>query len=167
MNQTIEPVTEIQQVLLVAALAKEIWNQHYVSIVGQEQVDYILEKSQSADAIQAQIASGYQYYLALIDDVPMGYLGLVPNEPNRKLMLSKIYVRDLARGTGIGTTLLAFTKKQASAIGAKAVWLTVNRNNQPSIAWYKRKGFMVTDEVKTDIGSGFYMDDYIMEWAVG
>ena len=28
---------------------------------------------------------------------------------------------------------------------------------------YERRGFNTIDEVKKDIGGGFYMDDYIME----
>ena len=34
----------------VAALARVIWNQHYVPIIGQAQTDYMLAKFQSASA---------------------------------------------------------------------------------------------------------------------
>jgi RimJ/RimL family protein N-acetyltransferase len=42
------------------------------------------------------------------------------------------------------------------------VYLQVNRNNFDSITVYRRLGFEVIDTVKTDIGGGFYMDDYVM-----
>jgi diamine N-acetyltransferase len=42
------------------------------------------------------------------------------------------------------------------------MYLQVNRNNFDSIAAYQRLGFEVVDLVKTDIGGGFYMDDYVM-----
>jgi hypothetical protein len=51
----------------VARLAHEIWNEHYVSIIGQAQVDYMVKNFQSASAIAVQIAGGYEYYLILHD----------------------------------------------------------------------------------------------------
>ncbi|QBG49173.1 GNAT family N-acetyltransferase [Verrucomicrobia bacterium S94] len=160
---TIDPVTDRSSIAETAALAKEIWNEYFVPLIGQAQVDYMLGKFQSIETISAQIAAGTEYYLARTDDEPCGYLALIPNKPEGKLMLSKIYVKNATRGTGLGTALLEQTQKRASETGAQAVWLTVNRGNSESIAWYRRKGFIATDEVKKDIGSGFYMDDYIME----
>uniref|UniRef100_UPI003563DF69 potassium/proton antiporter n=1 Tax=Pontiella sp. TaxID=2837462 RepID=UPI003563DF69 len=103
---TIEPVANSRQVARLAALAREIWNHHYPEIIGQEQVDYMLEKFQSVEALQSQMASGYEYYLALRGDEPVGYLGLIPNHPDGKLMISKIYVKDSSRGSGLGRTFL-------------------------------------------------------------
>ena len=39
--------------------------------------------------------------------------------------------------------------------------LNVNRNN-PAIRFYVKLGFHIIDEVDIAIGSGFYMNDYIM-----
>ena len=167
MNMTIEPVANSHGVAAVAALAKEIWNQHFTSIIGRQQVDYMLEKFQSVEAIQSQLASGYEYYVAVIDHEPVGYIGLIPDESAGKMMLSKIYVKVSFRGTGLGSALLDFTRKRALYSSATSIWLTVNRDNLQTVEWYKRKGFAVIDEVKKDIGSGFYMDDYIMECGLG
>ena len=47
----------------LAGLAKEIWNEHYIKILSQEQIDYMLEKFQSENAIKEQISNdGYNYY---------------------------------------------------------------------------------------------------------
>lgn len=46
---------------------------------------------------------------------------------------------------------------------AKKIQLTVNKHNINSINAYKKWGFKTIDSVVTDIGSGFVMDDYIME----
>lgn len=152
-----------EEVVRVAALAREIWSEHYVKIIGQEQVDYMLATFQSAEAIQSQIESGYEYYLSSDESGgATGYIALIPNEPPGKMMLSKLYVRAAFRGTGVGTDLVTFAKKRARELGAASVWLTVNRNNLSTIDWYHRKGFVITDEVKQEIGSGFFMDDYVM-----
>lgn len=161
--ENIAPVVSKQQVWVLAQLARTIWNEHYVEIIGQSQVDYMLDKFQSPQAITSQIDSGYEYYLASVDQRPMGYLGLVPNEPEGKLMLSKIYVARENRGSGLGVRLLEFTLGRATEVGAGAVWLTVNKHNARSIEWYKKRGFGVVGDVRTDIGNGFFMDDYVLE----
>ena len=46
------------------------------------------------------------------------------------------------------------------------LWLTVNRNNAGSIAFYERAGFRKTNELVTDIGAGFVMDDWRMAKSV-
>ena len=46
------------------------------------------------------------------------------------------------------------------------IWLTCNRNNTNSLEVYKHLGFTVAREEVTDIGEGFVMDDFIMEYDV-
>ena len=41
--------------------------------------------------------------------------------------------------------------------------LTVNKGNTDSIAVYLKSGFVVREEAVFDIGSGYVMDDYVME----
>ncbi len=59
----IERVLTETQIETVARLACEIWNQHFIPIIGKAQVDYMLEKFQSKRAISEQIENGYSYYL--------------------------------------------------------------------------------------------------------
>ena len=49
-----------QQIADVAYLARQIWQEHYLPIVGQEQIDYMLEKFQCERAITKQLADGYE-----------------------------------------------------------------------------------------------------------
>ena len=51
--------------------------------------------------------------------------------------------------------------EEGRAFGKKQVYLTVNKHNDHAIAVYKKTGFKVIDEVVTDIGNGYVMDDYI------
>ena len=77
------------------------------------------------------------------------------------MFLSKLYISRDYRHRGIGT--VAFEKiKELS--GGKNIRLTVNKQNSNSIAAYEKWGFKTIDSVVTDIGSGFVMDDYIMEY---
>ncbi len=154
-----ERVESMEQIAAVAALAQEIWTQHYVPIIGASQVDYMLKKFQSAAVIARQIAAeGYEYYLA----PQVGYLALVPDRMKNSLLLSKIYIKADQRGTGLGRALVEFAEQRAAELECRELWLTVNRNNTGSIAFYERAGFLKTRMVVTDIGGGFAMDDWWM-----
>ena len=60
------------------------------------------------------------------------------------------------------TSTEAFEKiKQLSQ--HKPIRLTVNKYNINTIKAYEKWGFKTVDAVVTDIGSGFVMDDFIME----
>ena len=163
MNIDIVKVESISEIESVAALAQEIWRQHFPPIIGLPQVEYMLEKFQSVEAITSQCKNGTEYNLAVLDNKAVGYTALVPDTVNKKMMISKIYILEKNRGTGIGSQLLDHIENECSKRNLDTLWLTVNRFNTGPIAWYQRKGFETIDEVKKDIGGGFYMDDYIME----
>ncbi len=162
----IEPVIDSPGIQTVVALANKIWNQHFVDIIGQAQVDYMLRKFQTEEAITEQIAEGYQYYLLYYQDLPVGYLSIRPDEAGNKMMISKIYVDAENRGAGHGRFLLDFVVAESQGKSLTTIWLTVNRYNSDTVNWYKRRGFATIDEVKIDIGEGFYMDDFVMEMSL-
>ena len=163
MKIRITDVSTREDVIVVARLAQEIWRQHFTSIIGASQVEYMLDKFQSVEAVSAQIDSGWEYYLASLEYESVGYVGLVPETDRRKLMLSKIYVKESVRGRGVGKSILDFVERKCQGEGLRTLWLTVNRFNSGPISWYQHQGFVAVDEVKKDIGGGFVMDDYVME----
>jgi GNAT superfamily N-acetyltransferase len=155
-------VLEPGQIEAVANLAREIWNEHFVPIVGQAQVDYMLDRFQSASAIGRQIADGYEYYLVSDGGQRIGYFALVPCPEERSAQLSKIYVRRPRRGHGAGRAILEFAEAYCIERRFGKLWLTVNRHNTGPIAFYEHMGFIRTGSLVQDIGSGFVMDDYKM-----
>ncbi len=159
----LERVESAERIAAVAALARETWTQHYVPIVGRGQVEYMLEKFQSAEAIARQIESeGYEYYWA----PGAGYLALVPDAGAGRVLLSKIYVKAERRGTGLGKAMVEFAEARCAELGCRELWLTVNKDNAGSIAFYERMGFRKTGPLVQDIGGGFVMDDWRMAKAV-
>jgi ribosomal protein S18 acetylase RimI-like enzyme len=159
----IQKVTSKSLIEITAQLAHKIWNQHYVPIIGQAQVDYMLNKFQDAEAISHQIENGYEYFIIFHEHKPCGYLALISNTFEKKLMISKIYVDSDFRGLGLGSSLIDFSVETAKNSGFESIWLTVNKNNTKTIEWYQSKGFTVKKKIEMDIGNGFIMDDYLME----
>ena len=149
----------------VARLAREIWTAHYTPIIGAAQVDFMLERFQSEDAIADQIAEGFAYFLVAVEDRPVGYAAILP-EPEGSLFLSKIYVHSSARGQGAGKAMLDHIITLARHRGLSRIHLTVNRHTQCAIDWYLRQGFVITGQQCQDIGNGFVMDDFVLQLGV-
>lgn len=158
----IKKVNSAEEIQQVSSLAHEIWTSHYVSIIGKEQVEYMLEMFQSASAISAQIENGYDYYLVFDGGQLAGYFALVPSPRDSTLLLSKVYIRSAFRGKGLGKTVVSFAEKQCVDLRLHTLWLTVNKRNSNSIAFYKSLGFSTEASIVNDIGKGFVMDDYKM-----
>ena len=148
-----------EQIAEVARLARDIWTAHYTPIIGAAQVGYMLERFQSEEAIARQIAKeGCEYYLA----PGAGYFALAPDREAGRVLLSKIYVREDRRGTGLGRAMAERAEARCAELGCRELWLTVNKHNTGSIAFYEGMGFRKTGALVTDIGHGFVMDDWRM-----
>lgn len=167
------PVTTSEQLATVAALARTIWYEFYVPLIGQAQVDYMVGKFQSVPAMQAQIEQGYEYFLVRREDArasntgcgaDIGYCA-IQEQPGRVMFLSKFYLHHAARGSGTGRRCMEFIEGLARRRGLSLLWLTVNKGN-PSVQAYQRLGFRIAAELVMDIGGGFVMDDFRMEKAL-
>lgn len=154
-----------EQIKEVAALAEIIWNEHFTPIIGKKQVDYMVDKFQSYPALKEQLAEGYEYYQLFDKGEFCGYTGIHPGEDGR-LFLSKLYIKKEARGRHLATQAFSFLKGLCKERGYSAIWLTCNKYNDNSLAVYRHLGFETIDTQEADIGGGFIMDDYIMEYRL-
>jgi len=162
--KTILPARTKAEYTTISDLANRIWFEHYGPIIGEEQVSYMLEKFQSAMAIEDQVGKGMRYYLLLHQAIPVGYFAFSKKEES--LFLSKLYVLDSMRGSGTGRLALTFIEAQAKELQLKKIELTVNKHNYRSIQVYEKMGFITIDAIVQDIGNGYVMDDYVMEKSV-
>jgi GNAT superfamily N-acetyltransferase len=160
------PVHAEAQIAQVALLAREIWSEHYPDIITQAQIDYMLARLQSAAAIAEQLADRYEYFLLSCGAEVLGYAAVKAELETRRLFISKLYLRKSARGQGLGRMALQQLAQLARQRDLPTLWLTVNKRNS-ALAAYLRVGFVISREVITDIGDGYVMDDYQLEWTPG
>lgn len=153
-------VVNSDQVAAAAKLAHEIWNEHFIDIISQGQIDYMLEKFQSVEAMTKQLADGYEYYLFLEEGQPVGYFG-IQEQADRTLYLSKLYLLKACRGKGYARQAFEKIKSLAVDKNLTMIWLTVNIDNHDTIAVYKRLGMKLLRKQKADIGNGYVMDDEV------
>jgi ribosomal protein S18 acetylase RimI-like enzyme len=159
------PVTSASQVAEVANMARVVWNEYYVQLIGQAQVDYMVARFQTAEAMQAQIDSGYEYFQIRQAGANIGYAAIRHDAPDARLFISKLYLLAAHRKHGAGRQALALIEQVARERHATQVWLTVNKGN-PSVRAYERLGFTIAEAIVMDIGGGYVMDDYRMEKPV-
>lgn len=165
MNVILTRINSETDIVLLASLADEIWREHYLSILTKDQIDYMIDKFQSADAMTHQIINqGYEYYFITVCGEEIGYTGICKDVD--KLFLSKLYIKKEFRGNRYASEVFKQLQQICVNRRLKAIWLTVNRYNEESVAIYKKMGFKVIRTRVADIGQGYVMDDFIMEFVL-
>lgn len=139
-------------------LAHSIWKEYYPSIISAEQIDYMLEKFYAPDVIQNEMEGGYRYYLSEADGEPVAYSSVQTTGDG--LFLSKFYVRVSHHRHGIGKKLFDYIFRENEE--RRTIRLQVNRCNINAINFYFRLGFTIEKAADFDIGSGFFMNDFVM-----
>lgn len=145
-------------------IANGVWHEYFPFLLSEEQINYMLQKFQSYDAIKQQQKEGYEYYFVHDNDKVVGYMVFAPKEDY--LFLSKLYFLKDFRGKGFGRKTLNYLIQIAKDKGLNNIQLTVNKYNENSIQAYKKWGFEIIDSKIFDIGNGYVMDDYIMQKLV-
>ena len=153
-----------EQIKETAQIANIVWSEHYVSIIKKEQIDYMLEIFQSEKAIKKQLSEGYVYYILTDENENIGYIAYKINQ--NELFLSKIYLLKEYRGKGHAKNAVAFLVETAKENSCNKIQLTVNKNNTNSINAYEKLGFHKEYVQTIDIGKGFFMDDFVMEYDI-
>lgn len=144
----------------VNELARRIWNVHYVPIIGQAQVDYMLDKMYSSPSLLQQMEEGHRFFFVLQDGRTVGYLSIGSFGENGSYKLHKFYIAADEQGKGIGATAFEMALKEFPDM--KTIRLNVNRKNFKSINFYFKQGFRIETVIDLDIGDGYFMDDFVM-----
>ncbi|MCD6018999.1 MAG: hypothetical protein K0S53_2120 [Bacteroidetes bacterium] len=143
----------------ISKLARVIWNDHYVPIIGQKQVDYMLDKIYSLQSLTEQLTEKkHRMYLIRSDEKSIGFVS-VSLEKESNYFLHKFYIDQRQSNTGIGTKVLDLL---IEIIRPKLLTLTVNRQNFKSINFYFKNGFKIDRVEDFDIGNGYLMNDFVM-----
>jgi ribosomal protein S18 acetylase RimI-like enzyme len=139
----------------------EVWPQTYAPILSAEQIDYMLEKMYSVEALQKQMTEGQQFLIVYNAAHPIGFASY-SQAASGLYKLNKIYILPTQQGRGIGRKVIQHVIEEILQKGATALQLNVNRDNGAK-QFYERLDFTVIRSEDIPIGNGFFMNDYIME----
>lgn len=149
---------------LIKEIAEKSWRKHYPGIISNEQIEYMLEQMYSEKEVKTHFENpNYHYYLLVDNDTPLGIMGFENHYQPNTTKLHRIYLLVEAKGKGLGKFALNFLKEQVKESGDQRIILAVNKQN-PSYHFYISQGFKTYEEGIFEIGNGYVMDDYLMEY---
>lgn len=146
----------------ISRLAGVIWRQCYPGIISIDQIEYMLEWMYALEEMQRQLNHGTIYERLLVGGELKGFAAHSPTADPSERKLDKLYVHPDCQRNGYGSRLLGHVIETLRDLGCRSLMLTVNKQNARAIAAYRKNGFAVREEIVTDIGGGFVMDDYVM-----
>ena len=153
-----------EDIPVIQDLAFASWEVAYKDILSPDQIIYMLDLFYSKTSLKDQMTTkGHKFILAKEEEKPVGFAAYSPKHGKGHLVyhLHKLYVLPDQQGKGIGKSLLHFITNDIKPAGAKVLELKVNRHNKARY-FYEKIGFTVSGELDTDIGNGYFMNDYVM-----
>lgn len=152
-------------IALIRTLTMQVWPQTYTPILGDTQVQYMLNRFYAPEVLEQQMNSGQQFIICYADDQPSAFAAFEKMDPDT-FKLHKIYILPEHQGKGIGKFIIRHIADHMSSIGANRLRLNVNRYNYPAIAFYNKAGFVNIGDEDIDIGNGYFMNDHILELTI-
>ncbi len=152
----------------IAALARRIWLEHYITIISKEQIEYMLAGRFTPEKLSQYLDTDDRWFDVLrVDGEIAGYCShaVLPDAAGMKL--EQLYLLPALHGFGFGKRMMVHIEAHTRALGRDTLVLQVNKQNTKAASVYLRAGFEVREECVIDIGSGYVMDDFIMAKRVG
>ena len=147
---------------VIKAIADAAWPVAYGEILSPQQIDYMINLFYGTDALKEQMNNGHQFILSVENGIALGFAGFEHNHPEPlKTKLHKLYVHPDHQHKKIGGCLLKDVTGRAKDAGSDTLLLNVNRSNK-ALGFYTSHNFTIVSEVNVDIGSGYFMNDYVM-----
>lgn len=159
-----EKLTTPESLQLIRDVAAEVWPQTFADILSPAQIEYMMNMMYAPQVMEKELAENMRFELLRIDGTPYGYAVYSPysNAPDTA-KLHKLYLKKAFHGMGLGQQMLDHVQNQCRKLGFSRLVLAVNKHNSKAVKAYSRNGFTIYDSVCNPIGSGFFMDDYLME----
>lgn len=152
---------------LIQDLAKRSWEMAYSKILSPAQISYMMAEMYSEKEISSQMENpDWRYFLIKDDEGNFGgFIGYQFNYEPQTTKLHRIYMVPESKGKGLGKFALNYLKNHVSENDNERIILNVNKYNNAK-DFYESQGFKVYEEGVFDIGNGYVMDDYLMEFFV-
>ena len=154
------------EAIIVHDLAHRIWPDTFKEILSPEQLIFMLNWMYSIETLRHQMSNGHRFFAIKEDQVPLGFIGIESNYPTQgQLKIHKLYVLPSQQGKGLGKQLIDYVAQLAKEQQINLLTLNVNRFNK-AVDFYTHIGFSIAFEENIDIGNGYLMEDYVMNYEI-
>jgi diamine N-acetyltransferase len=151
----------INDIECIRNLALEIWPKTYAETFSPQQVIYMLNKWFSEASLQKQMASGHLYMMINSGFQTIGFASYSEVAPS-VFKLHKIYILPAYQGLGAGKFTMEKIIAELTAMKASALTLNVNQHSTAK-AFYEQLGFTIAKTQFSEVGNGYFINDYVME----
>ena len=150
MNPTFKQVTKTRYVELVAELAQEIFVQHYTKLTPKV-------AAALADKYQSDHSGVINYFLIYLGTEPVGYFALDLG-PAGAMCLSRLFLKEKARGQGIGRSIVAYAQKLAEGDGRSRLYMKVWARDLKAEGFAKKCRFRKAETAPMEVLPGTTLD---------
>ena len=156
-----------EELILIQKIAHQTWPSTFAGLLSEAQIAYMLNRMYDLKMLESQVEQGHNFFVAEEQGDAIGFAGFELNHlEGPKAKLHKLYLLPSSQGKGAGKSLLLEVVKRAREAGQKSLVLNVNKYNKKAIDFYIAMGFVTIRQEVNDIGSGYVMDDDVMELAL-
>ena len=138
---------------IVRYLLWETWKETYSKFIPSEDLETFFAEHYSSEQMKElfkdQNVTGF---VAETDEIIAGFEKLFFDNEKQRLYVHQLYTLPVYQGIGIGTQLLGLAAEHAAAHGFDTVWIGVMVPNEPSVAWYKKFGFEISETLPFTMG---------------
>jgi len=141
----------------LAAFAADTFRQAFQRTTSVEQIEEYIHKA-CGEAIQRREIEGSNVKVILAEfqeptkAMLVGYAQITVDRATASTQLNRIYVESGWYGKGVAATLLDRVLWECHLCGSKRLWLVVLHRNERAIAFYKKVGFRVSEEMSVPWG---------------
>ena len=152
------------QLIIVQELTYKIWPTAYRTILSSEQLEFMMNKFYEISYLENQFQNGQVFLLAEENGIYYGFASYELNcDASNKTKIHKLYVLPETQGKGLGKLFVEKISTIAKENNNQGIFLNVNRYNI-AVHFYEKIGFKKTETIDIEIGNGYLMEDYIMEF---
>ncbi|MGN0915306.1 MAG: GNAT family N-acetyltransferase [Succinivibrio sp.] len=125
---------------VINKLAQTLVPDSFKGVLNTSQIDFMLDKFYSTEALLEAFSKGKEYFIATLDGEDTGVVSVLQQGPDLFLM-QKIYVEIKNQGKGVGSELFRTVVDHVKEIhkGPCTIELIINRHN-PGLNFYIRRG---------------------------
>ena len=160
--------TKEDELLQIAEMAELIWKKYYIEIISIHQIDYMLYKFYSEEALKSQIKIGQDFYFIKHQSEILGFISY-SQKADSVYFIHKFYILPNQHRQNLGSLAMQEIEKEIIDSNKNRNYklkLTVNRKNFKAINFYFKNGFMIESVEDFDIGESYLMNDFVMTKTV-
>jgi ribosomal protein S18 acetylase RimI-like enzyme len=154
-----------EELKIIQTLANQIWPHAFQEILSPEQIEYMLNRMYDLAVLENQFDKGHRFFVFKNEQKAVGFMAVEIQKEENKVKIHKIYLLAETQGKGFGKMLIEKAIEITRVSKLKLLYLNVNRFNS-AVQFYKHLGFEILKEENIDIGNGFWMEDYVMNYWV-